>query len=121
MTGPLYAKPRPHALVRADKQRARKAKDEAENRKVRQRSGGQCERVEEINPAIWRRCARRASQVHHLIGGIGRRNIAEGSVLAAHKLRVCDLCHGDITQHILVPAPGCNRERASYVRYMRVR
>ncbi len=114
-------KPRPHALVVRDKRAALKAQDEAENQKVKQRSGGRCERIEEINPAIWRRCPRRASQTHHLIGGIGRRNIAEGSVLAEHKVHLCDLCHAEITGHILRTLAGCDRECASSVRYQRVR
>ncbi len=115
-------KPRPHALVKADRKAALKAKDEAENAKVRKRSRGQCEVVGVYGSAIPDlRCQAKAMpQSHHLIYGSGRRNVGK-SILAECRQAVCKRCSDLIHQHILVPVPGCDRERAASVRYQRVR
>jgi len=64
-------------------------------------------------------CHRRAQpQSHHLIFGIGKKNFGP-SILAEHRLAVCELHHDQITQHVLVPVPGCDRERADSVKYER--
>lgn len=104
-----FPKPRPSKLERADRRKARRSKDEAENKKVRARSGGQCE-VHEAKTLRWieakafalevERCPRRGNQTHHMIGGWGKR--ARGiSVLAEHKQYVCQACHDDIGGHVL--------------------
>lgn len=101
--------------------------DRLERAKCRQRSGGRCEVIE--SRLIWgipgaerersaRRCARRASQNHHLIGGSGRRNKGK-SILAAHRIDTCDRCHDDITGHVLVPVDGTQKEDAATVQYER--
>ena len=61
--------------------RARKSIDLSENEKVRERSGGRCER-----------CGRRAVHVHHLMSGIGVRGRG-ASALAENKLHLCVECH----------------------------
>lgn len=117
-------KPRPKLLGKRDA----KAKAEAEDRRQRAickaRSGGQCE-VKEVrfrpeSSAIYtKRCARRSSQNHHLLGGIGRRNKGR-SLLAAHRIDVCDRCHAEITNHVLKPVNQTLGEDAETVRYERV-
>ena len=101
-TGLLHPKPRPGALGRADRRAARAAKDRKENDKVKARSEGQCEIVN--NLACWTklfaRCWRRAIQVHHMISGRGKRAIGP-SLLAEHKQHVCAQCHQDITEYRL--------------------
>ena len=94
--------------------------DRAERLECKRRSGGQCE-VRELGPTlIIRRCARRASQNHHLIGGTGRRNKGR-SILAEHRLETCDRCHAEITNHVLIPVDGTRKEDAATVRYERVK
>lgn len=105
MTGPQFPKGRPAALDRKDQRIARKAQDEAENRVVKERSGGRCEVVElrETRAAVrleTARCQRRAIHIHHMIGGWGKR--ARGSsILSIHKQHTCDECHRLITGHVL--------------------
>jgi hypothetical protein len=66
------------------------------------------------------RCQRRASENHHLIGGIGRRNKGR-SILAEHRLDVCQRCHEEITGRVLVPCvEQKDAEWAATVRYERV-
>lgn len=114
----MIAKPRPKLLERRERQAATATRDREENAKVRFRSGGQCE-VVEMTRGLWR-CSLRASHVHHLISGIGRRNVGK-SILAAHKLHVCDRCHAEIHGHVLKPVNEYERYEANTVRYERVR
>jgi|SRR3990167_736806 len=85
---------------RRQKKRSLDEIDREESRDVVSRSGGRCE-VVIVGDG---RCRRRALSVHHMIGGSGTR--ARGlSVLAAHKLHVCDGpggCHALITEKRLV-------------------
>jgi hypothetical protein len=118
----MIAKPRPKLLERREARAKVNAEDRAENAKVKQRSYGRCE-VKEVG--AWgglpvRRCSLRASQVHHLISGIGRRNVGK-SIKAEHKLHVCDRCHEEIHGHVLKPVNDYERESAATVRYERVR
>lgn len=58
--------------------------------RVIDRSRGQCE--------VWElgvRCGFPASEVHHLIGGIGRRNVGE-SALAKNLVAICIEHHRDV-------------------------
>jgi hypothetical protein len=101
------------------------ALDRAENAKVKQRSGGQCEMKwplwdRDARPSGFKRCPLRASHVHHLISGIGRRNVGK-SIESAHKLHLCERCHSEIHAHVLVPLNAYEREDAATVRYERVR
>ena len=119
-------KPRPTLLDKQDKDSAVDAKDRIERKKCKARSGGRCEVIERIpgwpNPNAWipRRCWRRSSQNHHLIGGSGRRNKGK-SILAEHRLETCDRCHDEITNHVLVPVDGTLKEDAATVKYERVK
>lgn len=89
-------KPRPGALDREDRRKKREARDEAENTQVRARSRRQCEAV----IAGVGQCMRGAYQIHHMVGGWGKR--ARGiSVLTKHKQHLCQRCHEDIGAHIL--------------------
>lgn len=77
------------------------AVDKAENATVPERSGWRCEVVTAYisprgNVCPQRRCENRATQIHHMIGGRGRRGIGE-SALAERKQHVCDACHLGIT------------------------
>ena len=92
-----FPKPRPAALERDDRRKARAVRDEAENKKVRARSAGRCE----MNDG-WGRCRRRAIHVHHKLGGFGVRGRG-ASALASNKLNLCPACHSDIHNHVLVP------------------
>ena len=96
-----FPKPRPAMLEREDRRKTLKSEDEAENKKVRARSDGQCEVRERYQDTVVPyRCTRRANQIHHMIGGWGKR--ARGtSKLAAHKQHACDTCHREITGHVL--------------------
>ena len=124
MTFQTNFKPRPKLLDKRETKAATAQIDREENAKVKQRSGGRCEIVEVAANAIGRkleiRCPRRASHVHHLISGIGRRNQGR-SILAAHKLHVCDLGHEEIHGHVLQVFDGTQKEDASTVRYERIR
>lgn len=121
-------KPRPKALEKRDRLAARDKIDRAERAKVRARSGGRCEVIESVLAVggavghsrwIKHRCLRAAHQNHHLKGGIGRRNRGV-SILAAHRLDVCDRCHADITDKIL-KAVGPGREDAATVYFERAK
>ena len=74
--------------------------DRAESRKVPERSEGRCEVwVERLRGTVdiaKRRCLRGATQIHHMIGGNGKRGRGI-SALADHKQHVCDECHLAIT------------------------
>jgi hypothetical protein len=116
-------KPRPKLLDKRERRASVTAKDRAERAKCRQRSGGRCEVIEVYESAgreITSACFRRASQNHHLIGGSGRRNTGR-SILAEHRLDTCDRCHDEITNHVLVPVDGTQKEDAATVRYERQR
>jgi hypothetical protein len=121
----MIAKPRPRLLEKKDRRAAIAATDKAENAKVKARSGGQCEvvtlaKVPERNATLGRwRCPLRASHVHHLISGIGRRNVGK-SITAEAKLHVCERCHELIHGHVLKPVNATEREAAATVRYERV-
>ena len=123
-------KPRPKMLEKLQLAADMRATDRAERAKCRERSRGQCEVVEPTRIASWvdhvgpvfqpeRRCSRRASENHHLLGGIGRRNRG-ASILADHRLEVCSICHSEITGHVLQPV-GEGREDAATVRFERAR
>lgn len=118
-------KPRPKLLDRR-KVKADTAKlDREENAKVKARSKGQCEvRFQHrhvVDGKVWaeRRCALRASQVHHLISGIGRRNVG-ASIKAGAKLHLCDRCHAEIHGHVLKPTDEATRYDAAMVRFERI-
>ena len=82
------------------------ALDKLENKEVVKRSESRCEvTLHELTfpatksqPAmmVMMRCTRRATQVHHMIGGRGKRGKGI-SAFREHKQHVCYRCHQDIT------------------------
>ena len=122
-------KPRPRALDKQDRAKAKQSVEERENKKVKARSRGQCEvkelehhRIPGVAQALGlnRRCVRRASETHHFLGGMGRRGVKE-SALARNKLHVCGICHDLITRHILQPHWTDVQDRAGSVTFIRLR
>jgi hypothetical protein len=126
-------KPAPQRLVKGAAKATVSTTDKKERAKCRERSGGQCEvwetfmpifafdktTMKEVPPSLMvKRCKRRASENHHLIGGIGRRNKGR-SILAAHRLDTCGRCHKDITGNVLVSLDGTKKEDAATVRFER--
>lgn len=79
--------------------KVRPSVDRAESLKVQKRSGGRCEVVVWDGHTWSGQCRRRATQVHHMIGGRGKRGVGL-SALSEHKQHVCDTCHLHITGDI---------------------
>ena len=80
------------------KKDADKALDKAENKKVPKRSGGRCEVHVQVLDGVLR-CWNVATQIHHMIGGWGKRGRGR-SALRDHKQHVCEGCHRSITGDI---------------------
>lgn len=112
----MIAKPKPRLLEKRERRASVRNEDRAENQLVKARSGGQCELI--VGRA---RCGRRAAHVHHLISGIGRRNLAPGSICHTAKLHLCECCHAEIHGHVLVPINQVDRYDAAKIRFERVR
>lgn len=120
--GLKYPKARPKLLDKQECALKLARLDRAERKRCRERSGGRCE-VRELyaGSLVPYRCTERATENHHLIGGIGRRNRGR-SILAEHRLDVCSNCHSEITNHVLQPVGTPeDRETAATVRYIRIR
>lgn len=118
-------KPRPRLLDKRERESQTAKIDREERAKCKARSGGQCEVfVRFVDPFRQRptfgRCRQRATENHHLISGIGRRNRGR-SILAIHRLDTCSVCHREITNNVLVPIDGTKKELAAEVRYERIR
>ena len=84
-TGPALAcpKPLPQVFARQQRRACQQARERVENTAVEARSGGRCEVVLD-----GKRCRKRGREVHHLLGGNGRRGRG-ASVLATHKVHAC--------------------------------
>lgn len=102
--GLAFPKPRPAKLARAERRKQQMATDDAQNRVVRQRSGGRCEVIEEVMGGL-QRCDHVAIHVHHLLSGIGVRGRGR-SAMAENKLHCCLRCHDAIHAHTLIPEGG---------------
>lgn len=118
-------KPRPKFIDKREAAAKKLAEDIAENKIVKARSTGQCEvLVVHRTKPFWIvsvydvRCKRRASHVHHLISGIGRRGRGV-SIKAEHKLHICESCHDQIHGHVLKPENEYGRYHAATVKYER--
>lgn len=125
----MFPKPRPRALEKKDRVKRKEKVEDRENTKVKERSSGQCEvREASADEGFYgapvgfykRRCARRASQTHHILGGTGRRGIGE-SAKAENKLHVCDVCHHAITNHTLQQHWTQVEDRAGTSYFVRLR
>lgn len=115
MTFSPQPKARPKLLDRRQA-KADLAKVDREQRAIcKARSGGRCEVVTASG-----RCIHRAVHNHHLKSGIGIRNRG-ASVLAQHRLEVCDFCHEEIHGKVLCPTDWQTREFAALVRFERKR
>jgi len=114
-----FPKPSPWLLEQRKAKAGVAKKDREERAKVRARSGGRCEVLVLIRGRVFDVCQRRATENHHLLSGIGRRNRGR-SILAAHRLDVCKDCHTEITRKVLVPCVEQSKaECAATVRYER--
>ena len=82
-----FPKPVPLVLERQQRRACQHARERRENLTVRQRSGGRCEVV-----LGTRRCRKAAREIHHLLGGHGRRGRGD-SALATHKVHSCVVHH----------------------------
>lgn len=118
-------KPSPHMLKQQQVRAERDRIDRAERVRCRHRSGGRCEVIRTIQLSTEHpertlplRCEHRATENHHLISGLGRRNRGR-SLKAEHRLDVCAQCHREITNHVLVPSDWTTREYAATVTYER--
>lgn len=95
-----FPKPRPILLEKTAKRKALVDLESDEDATVRERSGGVCEVYELGRGVAAGRCRRLAREIHHMIGGWGRRSRGV-STLAHHKQHVCRRCHREITGHVL--------------------
>lgn len=119
--GKPITKPRPAALLKKDRAKRKESIEERENRKVKARSKGQCEVRERYSDSIVPyRCMRAAREIHHFLGGMGRRGIKE-SALAENKLHVCSIDHKLITKHVLQPHWTDVNDRAGTVTFVRIK
>ena len=78
-----FPKPIPQFVERQQRRACQQARERLENANVRARSGGRCEVV--LGET---RCRKAGREVHHLLGGHGRRGRGD-SVLATHKVHTC--------------------------------
>ena len=78
-----FPKPVPQMIERQARRACQKAREHRENVVVRKRSGGRCEVV-----LGGMRCRKAGREVHHLLGGHGRRGRG-ASALATHKVHTC--------------------------------
>lgn len=76
-----FPKPLPQFLEREERRLCQQARERRENTAVRKRSGGRCEVV-----LGGTRCRKPGREVHHLLGGHGRRGRGV-SVRATHKVQ----------------------------------
>jgi hypothetical protein len=110
-----FPKSRVRALDKQDKAAALATQDKAENAKAKARAKGRCEVFEE-GTRMAMRCYRKDMHTHHLLAGIGRKNIGR-SILASAKIRVCQQCHADI--HAKVLQPTTDTTEAAKIRFRR--
>lgn len=114
-------KPKPRILEKREKKAALDAKDRAERKKCRIRSGGRCEVIvqtalPECSMLRVKRCQRRAQHNHHLESGIGVRNRGT-SILSERRLDCCATCHQLIEARIYYPVDQSEAMYAEKVRY----
>jgi hypothetical protein len=116
-------KPIPRILVKRQKKADLDKLDREERTKCHARSQGRCEVIEVIakpeqSAQIRKRCKGKAIHNHHLIGGVGRRNVGI-SILAEHRIDCCRDCHTDIEVEILRPEKADDCFDAATVAYVR--
>lgn len=97
MCSRAFPKPMPRILEKQERQSALAAEDRRQRALCRSRSSGRCEVVTvtpkpERSELLVTRCKRKAVANHHMLNGVGRRNVGD-SILAVHRLDVCSTCH----------------------------
>ena len=118
-------KPRPRLLEKRERKALLASQDRSERKICRLRSSGRCEVIlvthkPEASAIEQKRCKRTATTNHHLLGGVGRRNIG-ASILAAHRLDMCGECHNAIDiAAIYEPYVFDEAYDAATVRYIKV-
>ena len=120
-----FAKPTPTILVKGERRAQKEARERAEAKLVRLRSGGRCEVVTqtpkpECSELRVERCKAKAEHLHHLISGIGKRNVG-ASALSPALLHTCSYHHRLIHLRVIVPTNLDDRYNAAKVRYEVVR
>lgn len=118
-----FSKGKPHILTKREQKAALTAEDTKQRERCHARSGWRCEVLEvlprpEASVIVTKRCKGKVVHNHHLIGGIGKRNVGP-SILAEHRLDTCQKCHQDIEAEILRPADLDKAEAAATVTYER--
>ena len=86
-----HPKGEPGHVARDKRRDLQRLIDERESAKVRRRSEGRCELPD---------CGKRATEVHHFLGGYGRRGVGE-SALAKNKAHLCQSCHRAVTDKVV--------------------
>lgn len=118
-----FAKGRPHILTKREQKAQLTVEDTRQRKLCHKRSMGRCE-VKVVTPKpeasliVTVRCKGKVVHNHHLIGGVGKRNVGD-SILAEHRLDVCAACHQSIEAEILVPADRDKATDALAVTYER--
>lgn len=118
-----FAKGKPHVLVKRAKKAERDSEDTRERKLCHVRSGGRCEcreviRTPEASLITTKRCKGKAVHNHHLISGVGKRNVGI-SILSDHRLDLCVRCHQDVEAGILEPTKKDDCYDAATVTYDR--
>ena len=124
MNSLLFPKPRPHLLVKRERKAEKESQNRAERKKCHLRSGGRCEVIivthaPEQSGIFYKRCRKAARENHHLLGGIGRRNVG-ASILAQHRLDTCTDHHAEINHNVIEPYVFDEAHDASTVKYIQV-
>jgi hypothetical protein len=91
-----FSKPAPRREVKRQKDNQKKALARKQQAEVSARSRGQCELCE---AELGVRCTYPATDIHHLLGGHGRRNVGE-SALAKNLIHICREHHIDVHNHV---------------------
>lgn len=120
----MFPKPKPRALVKAQRKSELDAIDRRERKLCKLRSGGRCEVVivtpkPETSTLRVDRCKAKAVNNHHLLGGHGRRNVGD-SILAAHRIDTCQHHHSLLHAKALLPIDRDWQYDAALVRFEQV-
>lgn len=110
-----FRKPEPRREVKRQKDNQKKALARKQQAEVFARSRGQCELCE---AELGVRCTYPATDIHHLLGGHGRRNVGE-SALAKNLIHICREHHRDTHDRIGYIKPLDKENPAGRVLFVR--
>ncbi len=118
-----FSKGKPRILTKREQKAELTAQDTAERKKCHVRSGKRCECIEviskpEASAIVRKRCKGKAVHNHHLISGVGKRNVGI-SILSEHRIDLCQKCHQDVEGGILRPEKEDDCFDAKTVAYVR--